>query len=135
MDIQKQQDIKCHIKDKAIRDFNFNEEDADEFSELELQFERLAFSRKPEFFNRGMFNLKAFNDEGQTYIKSYDDVLRRSESLYEKMDKERKMAYFELHLYALRACKNTAYQYITMDEQKQHLEDGYKLAAEKYIYM
>lgn len=128
-------DIGEYISEKSQRDFGLDKSRALEFAKADIAFQRLAFARKPELFERDLFHLKAFNDEGQQYIDRYDKVLECSEKIYKELKEDKKTAYFELHLYALRSCRNTAYQYITMDEQKQHIEDGFKNAAENYIYL
>lgn len=130
--IGKEQDIKEHIKNKAIRDFGFNNETALEFADVELECQRLAFSRKPEHFINGLFNLKAFNNEGERYLKAYEEVLRKSEKLYDRSGF--KDAYFELHLYSLICCYNTAYNFIMQDEHTRCLEEGYNDSATDYAY-
>ncbi len=126
-------DVREHIKYTAKRDFLFNEEDAENFAGLELEFERLCFARKPEFMESGLLNLKDFGDEGMRYLKKYRELERRSRELYEKT--ENKTAYFELHLYRLISCESAAAQVILMDENRQHVADGFFNAAEHYIYL
>ncbi len=132
--IDENADIHQHIIKKAQRDFGFDIDTAKKFADMELTFERLAFARKPEHFVRHLFQLKDFNDEAMRYLDEYDNVLDCSQRLYEQLDEKQKAAYFELHLYALRSCRNTAAHNIFMDEQNRHIQDGFKNAAEPYIY-
>ncbi len=133
-DIRKEADIRDHIAKRAERDYLVSRELAEQFAKNELEFQRLPFARKPEHFVRDLFGLKEYGDEGARYLERYERVLEYAESFGSNLEETRKNAYFELHLYRIRSCRNTAVQYIMMDEQKQHLQDGYKYAAEEYIY-
>lgn len=127
------EDIADYLAKLGERDFGLPASDAYRYAQLELSLQQLAFSRKPEFFTRDLFALKVFGDEGMRYLKSYEKLFGQAQALKEKVPQEKQAAFFELFLYFVNACYFTAARYIYMDEQKQHIEDGFYQAAGKYI--
>lgn len=118
----KKQDLRNWVSKKAMRDFGFSEKKAKEFADIEIGFQQLVFVRKPEHFRNGLFLLEENGDEGQHYIDDYQTLVRRSESLQQSLEEDAKAAFFQLQLYPLRTCADTAAKFIYADKAVLYAE-------------
>lgn len=116
------QDLRKWVSKKAMRDFDFSEKQAKEFADIEIGFQQLVFARKPEHFRNGLFLLEENGDEGQRYIDAYQTLARRSEFLQQSLEEDAKAAFFQLQLYPLRTCADTAAKFIYADKAALYAE-------------
>lgn len=116
------QDLRNWVSKKAMRDFDFSKKQAKEFADIEIGFQQLVFARKPEHFRNGLFLLEENGDEGQRYIDAYQTLARRSEFLQQSLEEDAKAAFFQLQLYPLRTCADTAAKFIYADKAALYAE-------------
>lgn len=127
-------DIGDWLKNRAKRDFGFDEEKAEEYADVKLKYYELANSRRPEHFANGLFSTE-FGDEGQRVIDSYTEIENRASALYNTLSEDRKPSFYELMLYPIKGAGNMAKKYIYSDKSKLYAEKGYGAAANKYAKM
>ena len=98
----------------AKRDFNLSDADAEEYAEIMDEYYELSNSKRPEFYrnedaaNSLNISLTAYGDEAKHYLDRYNDIVNRTEALYEKLPESKKPSFFELVLYPIRSAKNIA---------------------------
>lgn len=132
IDDTKDKDLRIYMSEKAMRDFGMNKQDADEYADISIEFDKLASSRKPELFANNLFSYNSFGDEGQQYVDKYANLTKRSELLVQKLDESLKPAFFELQLYPLRSCYNTAKKYVNADKSNLYFAENRGAIANKY---
>lgn len=117
-------DISEMYADNAKRDFNMNDTDAAEYASIMDKYYELANSNRPEFIRSGNFSLTAYGDEAERYIAEYENICERAETLYNKLAKDKRDAFFELALYPIRGAKNMAVNYIQTDRAVMYAEQN-----------
>lgn len=125
-------DIGDWLKDRAKRDFGFNDTQAEEYADVKLKYYELANSRRPEHMVNGLYSLTDFGDEGQKVIDGYAEIENRASTLYNTLSEDRKPSFYELMLYPIKGAGNMAKKYIYSDKSKLYAEKGYGAAANKY---
>lgn len=125
-------DLAEYTSEKAKRDFGMTDVQANEYGEIAVKFDNLSFARKPEIFANNLFNLTNYGDESEKYLKAYADLTSRCETLYNAADENAKPAIFEMLLYPLRSCYNTAQKYIYADKSNAYFTAGRGASVNKY---
>lgn len=125
-------DIGDWLKDRAKRDFGFNDTQAEEYADVKLKYYELANSRRPEHMVNGLYSLTDFGDEGQKVIDGYAEIENRASTLYNTLSEDRKPSFYELMLYPIKGAGNMAKKYVYSDKSKLYAEKGYGAAANKY---
>lgn len=128
-------DITEYLAENAARDFGFNETDAKEYAEIQMKYYELGNARRPEHMESGLFSLTNFGDEAQKRVDCYDDLVSRSEKLYNSLPDSKKAGFFELQLYPLRSCRNMAAVYVYSDKAKLYSSQGRGAAVNKYTQL
>lgn len=124
IDIMRNRDLRSYAAEQAKRDFGFSDDVAQEYADIMIRFQRLAYSRKPEHFCQGLFNCEAYGDEGQRYMEAYHGLVERAEALYAGLEQTYRPAFFQLLLYPLRSCAHTAVKYICADKSALYARQG-----------
>lgn len=127
-------DIREWAAEKAKRDFGFNDEDAKEYADIRMGFDKLTSACKPEFlrYNWGNFSNTAYNDEAQIYLDKYNSLIERSTALYNSVDESRKAAFYELQLYPLEASYAYAQKHDGNQRSSDYAKDGRGQSVNKY---
>ncbi|MDO5970737.1 glycosyl hydrolase 115 family protein [Flavivirga aquimarina] len=105
---EKSSAVKDHTTKWAAREFGKNT--SEEITDLLTENNRLAFIRRPEFMawsqvepvtKEGETELTQFHygDEVNTRIKSYQNLIEATESIYKNINKNRKDAFYQLVYY------------------------------------
>jgi hypothetical protein len=108
--------VKDYVKDNAKRYFNFTDEQAEEYADIQCNFLEAANSRRPEFQVQGLYSLTAGGDEGQKQIDRYAALVKRSETLYNALSADKQPAFYELQLYALKSGYNVINNIVNADK-------------------
>lgn len=132
VDQMRDADIREVLADNAKRDMNLNDEQAAEYADIQVEFYRLANSRRPEFEKKDVLSLTANGDEAAKYIDELSALTERSEKLYSELKETKKYTFFEMQLYPLRSVKNIAVSYIQSDRADMYAEQGRGAAQNKY---
>jgi hypothetical protein len=128
----KDTDLQEYTAEKAKRDYQMTDEQAAEYGRMAVEFDKLSFARKPEIFANNLFNLTGYGDEGEKYVKKYEELTARCESLYDETNESAKPSLFEMLLYPLRSCYNTAKKYIYADKSNSYFAAGRGASVNKY---
>ncbi len=124
--------IRDYAADNAQRYFGFDETQAYEYADIQCERLELVNGRRPEFYQQGLFSLTSYGDEGQKIIDAYEELLERSEALYDSLPEEKKAGYYELQHYAVKSAYNIAMNYINADRSVLYKEQGRGAGVNKY---
>lgn len=108
--------VKEYVKDNAKRYFDFTEEQANEYAEIQCEFLELANARRPDFMTQGVYSITSYGDEGQKVMDKYAELLKRSEALYHLLPENKKAAFYELQLYAVKSAENIINTFVNADK-------------------
>ena len=114
----------------AKRDFNLSDADAKEYAEIMDEYYELANSKRPEFYrtedvtNALNISVTSYGDEAKRYLDRYNNIVKRTEVLYEKLAENKKPSFFELVLYPIRSAKNIAEDSIEADRAVAYFGEG-----------
>ena len=100
------------LQEWAAREFGAG--NASDIAALMNEFYQLAFRRKPELMDTGVFGAVNYG-EAQARLNGYRTLVATAESLQPRVPSERRDAYFELVLYPVRVAAKTNEAYLTAD--------------------
>lgn len=124
--------VRDYVADNAHRYFGFNNEQSFEYADIQCERLELVNARRPEFYQQGLFSLTSYGDEGQKVIDEYENLLKRSEALYESLPEEKKDGYYELQHYSVKSAYGIAMNYINADRSILYKEQGRGGGTNKY---
>ena len=124
--------VKDYVKNNAKHYFDFNDEQAEEYAEIQCEFLELANSRRPDFMTQGLYSITSYGDEGQIVADRYDSLLKRSEALYNSLPDDKKPSFYELQLYAVKSANNIIHTFIGADKAALYKAQGRGAGVNKY---
>lgn len=125
-------EIKAYVKDNARRYFNFTDEQAGEYADIQCEFLELANSRRPDFMKQGVYSITSYGDEGQIVMDRYDCLLKRSEALYNALPEDKRPSFYELQLYAIKSANNIIHTFVGADKANLYKQQERGACVNKY---
>ena len=124
------------LREWAARDFP--EAGTDDVADVLDEYYRLAFQRKPELMETGIFSVANYN-EAQDRLAAYRDLLARTEALAAKVPADKQDAFFETVLYPMRVAVLTNESYLAADlsrlyvRQQRPAANAFAMSTEKAV--
>jgi hypothetical protein len=109
------------LKEWAARDFGADV--ADEIAAVMNDYYRLGFQRKPELMEDDAFSV-VHHGEAQRRLEEHRSMLRRAESIYERLPAAQRDAFYQLVLYPVRVAALVNEAFINADFSRLYARQG-----------
>lgn len=130
LDNMRNTSVKDYVQDNAKRYFNFDNDKAKEYADIQCEFLEIANARRPDFMTQNVYSVTS--GEGDDVLDKYDSLLKRSEALYNLLPADKQPSFYELQLYAVRSANNIANTFINADKASLYKSQGRGASVNKY---